>query len=107
MIGQQQFAASRGNDKETRRVEPYFQPGKRWSLDQQIVTVRLIPAAQKFVVVDEDIQRAGCVGSIFQVGLAAIQQQRGAVGVEEYRGKRVVSVILNQLTGRSFDQCFS
>src|SRR4029077_19400909 len=53
------------------------------SIKKQITALRRSPQADKSHVADEDLRRAGCVGTIFKIVDASVDQQSGTVGVKE------------------------
>src|SRR5712672_1257019 len=73
---------------------------------QHVATSRLGPQICELRVPDENRWASRSVGAVLQIVSAAIQQQRGAAGVEKDGRKRIIFTVENELTSRGIEERF-
>src|SRR5262249_22719057 len=95
MVRQQELAAAFPDHLERGLRDQLLDAGQGRPLHEQIVALILAPQSRKIRVVDEYPRSVRRIRSIFQIGLAAVQQQSLAVRVKEYRRESIVSIIFN------------
>src|SRR5216684_3141806 len=95
MIGQQEFSAALANDVQRGFRNQVFDTRERWAFDQKVVTLGPVPKFSKIFVLDENVRGVRGIRSVFQVGLASIEEQGLAVRIKEHGRERIVSVVFD------------
>src|SRR6267378_6857503 len=73
---------------------------------QHVAARRLGPQIRELHVSDENRWASRSVGGVLQIVSAAIQQQRGAAGVEKNGREGIILAVENELTRRGSEECF-
>src|SRR5712671_6326392 len=73
---------------------------------QHVAAHRLGPQIRELRVSDKYRRASRSVGPVLQIVSAAIQQQRGAAGVEKDGRKRIIFAVENELTRRGIEEPF-
>ena len=104
MIREQDFAAALGDYVEVRGTHESLQAGEAGLGADQIEALLGRPQSCEFCVVNENVGGTGGVRTVFEIQDAAVQEERGAIGVEEDRRCRVVVALDDQSAFGQFQQ---
>src|SRR5450631_1602690 len=107
LVGEQVVPAAFGNNVHIFAPSYVFKMCQVGTISQQIISVPAAPVCGKPLVVNENRGRSWRVGPVFKVVFATVEQQGGAIGIEEHRRKGIVGVGFNQLAGGAVQQAIS
>src|SRR5215472_2227680 len=99
MIREHYFPTARSHYGQTLLPHQFLKLPKGLGISQQIIALRATPALFELGIVDKYVWRAWGVGPVFQIEIAAVQNQRIPVRVKRNRGKLIVVAVVDQ---RSF-----